>query len=147
VHQTTINRIVKGAIRSTGIKNLEKIAAALRVSTAELTGAAPSVVSEQPTKYQPTNTALSAIEGLKVPVVDWAILGDQIPASIMSRRDIICPVPHGPGTVAVTVQGLAMQAPQGRSYSPGTQNFIDPNQTNAIKSGDPIVALLSNSST
>lgn len=75
-----------------------------------------------------------------VPIVDWHTIKPNIPSTIMERQDIICPASHSRKTFATRVQGPSMQAPQGRTYTPGSIIFIDPAAT--IESGDPVVAYL-----
>lgn len=57
----------------------------------------------------------------RVPLVEW---GKWSPSP--GGETTICPVAHGPDTIAVAVVGDSMDAPTGRRYPAGTIVYIDP---------------------
>lgn len=71
----------------------------------------------------------------------------QLDKSETSEKYTTCPFPHGPHTFAFTVEGIQgsptpMHSQHGRAYPIGSVVFVDPDQADQVKNGDPVAAML-----
>lgn len=132
VSQVTIFKIEKGA----NTRYAARLARALDTTVEELE-AGGSVLIEQDESRPGAVPLISSVQaGAWSEIVDNFQPGD-------AEAWLPCPVPHGPNTFCLTVDGESMSNPNGRpSYDPGDIIFVDPGR--AAQPGDRIVARLEN---
>ena len=120
--------------KAKGSKHIEKMAKLLKVSPEWLAFGTTNQVSEERATYEATNQ-----------VPSYTI--KQLDRNEQATSLVSCPFPHGPNTYAFTVEGIQgsptpMHSQHGRAYPIGSVVFVDPDQADQVKNGDPVAAML-----